>query len=275
MATYAIGDIQGCYKPFRKLLDTLKFDPTKDTLWLVGDLINRGPDSLKTLRYIISLGDSVRTILGNHECHMLAVYFGHKKAHKSDTFSDILEADSADQLINWVRSQPVFYEDLKLGYSMLHAGLPPQWTLEQTRACARELEATLRGDNIDAFLSAMYGNTPNIWSENLTGFDRLRFIINCFTRMRYCNQNGKLNLKEKGPIGSQAKYLMPWFMVPNRKTQDCKLLFGHWSTLGLAQANNSWCLDSGCLWGGELSAMRLDGSEQIISQACESSLEPK
>jgi bis(5'-nucleosyl)-tetraphosphatase (symmetrical) len=274
MATYAIGDIQGCYTPLRQLLDTLAFDPAKDQLWLVGDLINRGPDSLKTLRYVISLGDAVHTVLGNHELHMLAVYFGHKRAHKSDTFDDIFTAHDAAQLVQWVLSQPVFYEDEQLGYSMLHAGVPPQWTLEKTRACARELEAALRGKNLEKFLSKMYGNTPDAWDENLTGIERLRFITNCFTRMRYCDKNGTLALQEKGPLGTQAKHLLPWFMLPERKTQPHKLLFGHWSTLGITHANNAYCLDSGCLWGGKLSAIRLDGSEEIISQNCEQGLAP-
>ncbi|MDX2425051.1 MAG: symmetrical bis(5'-nucleosyl)-tetraphosphatase [Cycloclasticus sp.] len=274
MATYAIGDLQGCYDPLRRLLDTLKFDPAHDQLWFTGDLINRGPKSLQTLRFIISLGDSARTVLGNHECHFLAVAYGHKKPHRADTFEQLLAAEDAKELIEWVRKQPFMYEDHSLGYSMIHAGLPPQWSLAEARQYARELEATFQSDNIDQFLASMYGDQPDRWDANLTGNERLRFVINCFTRLRYCDEQGRLHLKEKGAIGTQAEGLLPWFEAPNRKTLNDRLLFGHWSTLGLHKKNNAICLDSGCLWGGKLSAIKLDGSEQIISQDCDASLDP-
>lgn len=274
MATYAIGDLQGCYDPLRRLLDTLKFDPAHDQVWFAGDLINRGPKSLQTLRFIISLGDSARSVLGNHECHFLAVAYGHKKPHKADTFKQLLAAEDAKYLVDWVRSQPFMYEDETLGYSMIHAGLPPQWSLAEARQYARELEATFQSDNIDQFLASMYGDQPDRWDANLTGNERLRFVINCFTRLRYCDEQGRLHLKEKGAIGTQAEGLLPWFEAPNRKTLNDRLLFGHWSTLGLHKKNNAICLDSGCLWGGKLSAIKLDGSEQIISQDCDASLDP-
>tara|TARA_R110002074_G_scaffold145034_1_gene293223 strand:+ start:88996 stop:89823 length:828 start_codon:yes stop_codon:yes gene_type:complete len=274
MATYAIGDLQGCYDPLRRLLDTLKFDPAHDQLWFAGDLINRGPKSLQTLRFIISLGDSARTVMGNHECHFLAVAYGHKNPHRADTFEQLLAAEDAKDLVDWVRSQPFMYEDHSLGYSMIHAGLPPQWSLSEARQYARELEATFQSDNIEQFLASMYGDQPGRWDTNLTGNERLRFVINCFTRLRYCDEQGRLHLKEKGAIGTQAEGLLPWFEAPNRKTLNDRLLFGHWSTLGLHKKNNAICLDSGCLWGGKLSAIKLDGSEQVISQDCDASLDP-
>lgn len=274
MTTYAIGDIQGCYDPFQRLLDKLNFDPAEDKLWLAGDLINRGPKSLETLRFIISLGDSAQSILGNHECHFLAIAKGHKAPHRIDTFSNLLAADDSEQLIDWVQSQPFFYHDDELGYSMLHAGVPPQWSLSDTKKYALELESVFQSPAIDSFLAAMYGNSPNRWDENLTGHDRLRFIINCFTRLRYCDKDGQLNFKEKGALGTQPSNLVPWFNAPNRQTINDKLLFGHWSTLGLHQSNKATCLDSGCLWGDSLSAIALDGSEQITSVDCKQSLSP-
>jgi bis(5'-nucleosyl)-tetraphosphatase (symmetrical) len=274
MATYAIGDLQGCYDPFRRLLDTLKFDPAHDQLWFAGDLINRGPKSLQTLRFIISLGDRARTVLGNHECHFLAVAYGHKNPHRADTFEQLLAAEDSKELIDWVRKQPFMYEDHSLGYGMIHAGLPPQWSLSEARQYARELEATFQSDDIDQFLASMYGDQPDRWDANLTGNERLRFVINCFTRLRYCDEQGRLHLKEKGAIGTQAEGLLPWFEAANRKTLNDRLLFGHWSTLGLHKKNNAICLDSGCLWGGKLSAIKLDGSEQMISQDCDASLDP-
>jgi len=274
MTTYAIGDVQGCYDALRQLLDKIKFNPQQDQLWFAGDLINRGPQSLETLRFIIELGDSARSVLGNHECHFLAVARGHKKAHRMDTFSDIINAEDSDHLIQWVRNQPFFYEDKSLGYSMLHAGVPPQWSISDTRQYARELETVIQGDNVDSFLASMYGNEPNQWFCALAGNDRLRFIINAFTRLRFCDKQGRLNLIEKGDIGTQADDLIPWFNAPNRKTLDHKIVFGHWSTLGIHQQNNVTCLDGGCLWGGSLAAIKLDGSDEIIFVDCERSANP-
>jgi len=274
MAHYAIGDVQGCYDPLRRLLDKLKFDPCDDQLWFAGDLINRGPQSLETLRFIISLGDSARSVLGNHECHFLAIAHGHKPPHRADTFNEILAADDASTLIQWVRSQPFFHEDKELGYSMLHAGLPPQWSLDDARQYARELEAVIRGDQMNDFLANMYGNKPDQWEPNLSGHQRMRFIINCFTRMRFCDASGRLDLSQKGAVGEQPSHLVPWFEVPNRRTINDQILFGHWSTLGLHQENNTTCLDSGCLWGGQLSAIKLGKTEQFISTDCVRSLKP-
>ncbi|MBL4572194.1 MAG: symmetrical bis(5'-nucleosyl)-tetraphosphatase [Gammaproteobacteria bacterium] len=272
MTTYAIGDIQGCYDPLRRLLDAVKFDPSNDQVWFVGDLINRGPKSLETLNFIISLGDSARSILGNHECHFLAIAYGHMQPHKIDTCSDIINSPNAQELIDWVRSRPFFYADKTLGYSMVHAGLPPQWSIEDAKRYASEIEDVFRGDRLGSFLAKMYGDQPNQWDENLSGMDRLRFITNCFTRLRFCDLEGRLNFNEKGAIGSQDEGLVPWFEVPGRKTADEKILFGHWSTIGLNHSSKTICLDSGCLWGGLLSALTLDGSEKITSIECERSL---
>ena len=274
MATYAIGDIQGCYDPLRRLLDKIEFDPSSDQLWFAGDLINRGPKSLETLRFIISLGDGARSVLGNHECHFLASARGHKKAHRSDTFSSILNASDADELINWVRSRPFLHQDKSLGYTMVHAGIPPQWSLKQAKKYAKELEKVFQGEQLDDFLAHMYGSMPDQWSDTLTGNDRLRFIINCFTRLRFCDAEGRLNLKEKGAPTHHSGNLIPWFEAPNRRTANKKIVFGHWSTLGLNKKNKAICLDTGCLWGGQLSAIKLDGSEQVISLKCDISLEP-
>jgi len=274
MATYAIGDIQGCYDPLRRLLDKIKFDPSADQLWFAGDLINRGPKSLETLRFIISLGDGARSVLGNHECHFLASARGHKKAHRSDTFSSILNASDADELINWVRSRPFLHQDKSLGYTMVHAGIPPQWSLKQAKKYAKELEKVFQGEQLDDFLAHMYGSMPDQWSDTLTGNDRLRFIINCFTRLRFCDAEGRLNLKEKGAPTHHSGNLIPWFEAPSRRTANKKIVFGHWSTLGLNKKNKAICLDTGCLWGGQLSAIKLDGSEQVISLKCDISLEP-
>ncbi len=274
MATYVIGDVQGCYDPLRRLLDKLNIDLTQDQLWFAGDLINRGPKSLETLQFIISLGDNARSVLGNHECHFLATARGYKKPHRSDTFAAILASDNAEELIQWVRSRPFFYTDKKLGYSMLHAGVPPQWSLSDVKQYATELETVFQGDHLDDFLANMYGSEPSLWTPKLIGNERLRFIINCFTRLRYCNLDGRLNLNVKGMPKPQEKNLIPWFQAPNRQTVNEKIIFGHWSTLGLHQENNTTCIDTGCLWGGQLTAIKLGEPEQFISTDCECTLEP-
>ena len=274
MATYVVGDVQGCYDPLRRLLDKLNLDFTQDQLWFAGDLINRGPKSLETLQFIISLGDNARSVLGNHECHFLATARGYKKPHRSDTFSAILASDNVEELIQWVRSRPFFYNDKKLGYSMLHAGVPPQWSMSDVKKHAAELEHVFQGDHLDDFLANMYGSEPSLWTPELSGNERLRFIINCFTRLRYCDLDGRLNLNVKGEPKAQDKNLIPWFKAPNRQTINKKIIFGHWSTLGLHQENNTICVDTGCLWGGQLTAIKLGEPEQFISTDCECTLEP-
>lgn len=258
MATYAIGDIQGCYDEFMRLLERLDFDPSHDKLWLAGDLVNRGPHSLEVIRFVKGLGKRAITVLGNHDLHLLAVSEGNIK-HKSrdHTLDEILEAPDREELLLWLRRRPLMHYSKKRGYALLHAGLPPQWDVKEALARAKEVETVLRGDGFHEFCMQMYGNKPSCWSSRLQGMERLRFITNCFTRMRYCDASGKLGLRDKGAPGTQPEGLHPWFRVPGRATQRCRILFGHWSTLGFYQGDNVIGLDSGCLWGGELTGLRL------------------
>jgi len=257
MSTYAIGDVQGCYDSLQALLNKIQFNPDKDQLWFAGDLINRGPDSLQTLRFIKELGSHAISVLGNHDLHFLAVAEGFKQHRSDDNLGTLLDAEDLDELVDWLRQQPLFYHNDQLGFSMIHAGLPPQWDFEQTKQCAQQVEQTLQSDEYLDFLKNMYGNKPKIWSDTLQGFERLRFITNSFTRLRYCTPEGKLCLKQKGPIGTQSKGI-PWFQVENRASQNMKILFGHWSTLGPYHEQGIYALDSGCLWGGKLTALRLE-----------------
>jgi len=263
MATYAIGDIQACYNEFRQLLDRIGFDPSDDKLWCVGDLVNRGPDSLAVLRYFKALGERAVVVLGNHDLHLLALAAGNPKHANKSTLDDVLEAPDRDELLDWLRHRPLMHVDPKKRFAMLHAGLPPQWDLNQAMACAAELEAELRGPGHRDFLHAMYGNQPDLWSPELSGTERLRFITNCFTRLRYCDTNGRLLLSEKGAPGSQTDAAIPWFRVPGRATRDERIIFGHWSTLGYVAEHNVWALDTGCLWGGSLTAVRIRKKKPI------------
>jgi len=266
MTTYAIGDIQGCFEPLQRLLEKIRFDPAEDTLWFAGDLVNRGPDSLSVLRFVKSLGNSAVTVLGNHDLHLLAVANGHLRYHKKDTFHDVLEAPDRDELIGWLRHQPLLHHDeAKIGVTMLHAGLPPQWDLALAEQSAREVEACLQADDYGDFLGAMYGNDPNHWDALNTEIERRRFIINCFTRLRYCDGEGALALEEKGTFGTQAEGLVPWFTLNARASRDLSIVFGHWSTIGGYIGNGVVALDTGCIWGGKLSALALDGSAKLIS----------
>lgn len=257
MATYAIGDIQGCYDELRRLLDKIDFDPTKDKLWCVGDLVNRGPDSLAVLRWIKALGERAIVVLGNHDLHLLAVALGGARLSKKDTLNAILTAPDRDELLHWLRHRPLLHHSEKKGFTLIHAGLPPQWDLAQAQACAQELEATLQGPDHIGFFQQMYGNEPNRWSDALVGMERLRFITNAFTRLRWCTADGELLLKEKGGLEQPTSDALPWFRVPNRLTRENRILFGHWSTIGFLAEHNCWALDSGCLWGGRLSALRV------------------
>ncbi|MFW6258520.1 MAG: symmetrical bis(5'-nucleosyl)-tetraphosphatase, partial [Halochromatium sp.] len=232
MSTYAIGDIQGCYDELRRLLDKAGFDPTKDKLWCVGDLVNRGPDSLAVVRWIKALGERAVVVLGNHDLHLLAVALADARLGKKDTLDALLAAPDRDELLHWLRHRPLLHHSEKKQFTMLHAGLPPQWDLAQARACARELEDVLRGPDHVAFLQQMYGNEPGRWSDDLSGLERLRFIVNCFTRLRWCTADGELLLQEKGDLEQAGPGALPWFRVPGRRTRDDRLLFGHWSTIG-------------------------------------------
>lgn len=264
MAVYAIGDVQGCYRDLLNLLETINFNPSKDRLWFAGDIVNRGPDSLSTLRFIKGLGDTAITVLGNHDLHLLSLARGTIKQKTSDqTLEPILRAKDRDDLLLWLRHRPLMHYDQKLDYALIHAGLPPQWDLATALARAREVESVLRGKNFNYFCSHMYGDEPSYWSDRLQGMDRLRFITNCFTRLRYCNISGRLALDEKGPPGSQHGEFLPWFEVADRASESTRILFGHWSTLGYHQARNTWALDTGCLWGGKLTALKLKKSDPI------------
>jgi bis(5'-nucleosyl)-tetraphosphatase (symmetrical) len=263
MPTYAIGDIQGCYQELIALLDKINFDENKDQLWFVGDLVNRGPQSLEVLRFVRQLGDKAITVLGNHDLHLLAVATDSKHKRSKDTLDEILDAPDREELLNWLKNQPIFHHDSEFGFTLIHAGLLPQWDLDQASVLAQEVILTLQNKNLPGFLDHMYGNTPDRWSDDLTGWDRLRFIINCFTRLRYCDAEGNLALEEKGPPGSQAVPYQPWFTLPLRKLNNEKIIFGHWSTVELGNIKdfsdfNVFPLDTGCVWGGELTALRLD-----------------
>ena len=266
MANYAIGDVQGCFGELQLLLEKIAFNPALDRLYFVGDIVNRGPKSLETLRFIKNLGDSAVTVLGNHDLHLLAVACGASKTKRRDTFGDILAAPDREELLDWLRTRPLLHSGDK--FYLIHAGLPPQWDMDTATRCAHEVEAVLREKNGGGFFDHMYGDLPNQWSETLEGWPRIRFITNCFTRLRYCDRNGVLDMKEKGGLGSQAAHLMPWFRVQGRRSEGETLIFGHWSTLGYHVENNCYCLDTGCLWGKDLTALRLSGDFARFSVPC-------
>lgn len=269
MAVYAIGDIQGCYTELRRLLDMLYFDPAPDRLWFVGDLVNRGPESLECLRFVKSLGDNAVVTLGNHDLSLLLVMAGVRELSPHNTTGDILRAPDRDELFDWLRRRPLLHHDPELDYVMIHAGLPPQWDLTLAKHCAHELEALLRGEDYPEYFRSMYGDTPDLWSAELRGPDRWRFITNCFTRMRYCTAQGRLDLAAKGRPEEYGVNLYPWFRAPGRRSAGTRILFGHWSTLGLVRESNVASLDTGCVWGGSLTAMRLDTEQpQFFSIAC-------
>ncbi len=268
MATYAIGDVQGCYDALCTLLDRIGFDPAADSLWFAGDLVNRGPQSLATLRLVRALGAGAITVLGNHDLHLIAVAHGNLRHHRKDTFHDVLNAPDRDELIDWLCHQCLLHHDAGLGYTLIHAGLPPQWDLATAQRCAREVEIRLRGADRGAFMAHLYGDTPDIWDEALDGFQRARFIVNCLTRLRYCAPDGRLALAYKGPPGSQPKPYLPWFALPQRASLGLTLLFGHWSTLGAYDAPGVHALDTACLWGGKLTAYCLTEPARRIEIPC-------
>ncbi len=261
MATYAIGDVQGCYDELKALLHQIKFNSDRDQLWFCGDLVNRGPKSLETLRYIRSLEGNAITVLGNHDLHLLATAYDHQQPGKKDTLDSLLKADDAAQLLEWLRHQPLLHHDPEKNITLLHAGIHPQWSINKTQQLAKEIERILQSDQHINFYKHMYGNKPFIWDNALSGWPRYRFITNILTRLRYCDKYGKPALSAKGEPGSQDRHLMPWYEVPHRKSLHGTIIFGHWSTLphaGFSCINNTYALDSGCLWGGALTAMRID-----------------
>jgi bis(5'-nucleosyl)-tetraphosphatase (symmetrical) len=259
MTTYAIGDVQGCYKTLRYLLKTISFDPKHDYLWLVGDVINRGPSSLAVLNYLYDIQDRCAVVLGNHDLHLIAVFAGVAPLKKADTFSDILEDDRADLLCTWLRQRPLLHYDDSLNAVMTHAGIYPLWDLKTAQRLALEVEMLLRGDDYKPFLSVLYGNEPSLWNEALKGTDRARFIVNAFTRMRVMNSNGHLELDYKGPVEDCPDGLMPWFKLPSLLDQEIRLIFGHWAQCVLPiPYHNFYQLDTGCAWGRQLTALRLE-----------------
>ena len=267
MAVFAVGDVQGCYDELRALLDGIGFCDS-DTLWLTGDLVNRGPKSLEVLRFVRDLGPRAVTVLGNHDLHLLAHAEGHSTLHPDDTMQQVTAAPDARALLHWLRRQPLLHHDASLGFTMIHAGLPPQWDLATAKACAAEVEAALRGDGYRDYLANMYGNQPRCWSPELTGWDRLRFITNCFTRLRYCHPDGRLALKYKGTPEGQNHDAVPWFEVPQRRSRGHHVVFGHWSTLTTGSREDVHALDGGCVWGGQLTAVRLDGEMTWFHHPC-------
>jgi bis(5'-nucleosyl)-tetraphosphatase (symmetrical) len=258
VALYAIGDVQGCDAELEALLKSLRFAPDRDRLWFVGDLVNRGPASLEVLRRVRALGDSATVTLGNHDLHLLAVAFGSSRLRSDDTLTQILEAPDRDALLEWLLHRPMLVEHPVLNLCLVHGGLSPQWDLPTARSCARELERSLRSEPQKLF-KHMYGDQPDRWDDALEGIERLRYIVNCFTRLRYVDGQGRLELHVKGaPKKAQRGTLIPWFEAPAARWRGTRVVFGHWSTLGFFQNADVIGLDTGCVWGGSLTALRLD-----------------
>ncbi len=259
---YAIGDIQGCYDALRELLDLIHFNEKEDSLWFTGDLVNRGPKSLETLRFIKQLGSHHKIVLGNHDLHLLALLHGIHKGFHEDTLNDILHASDREELMQWLSTQPLLHYDEKLEYLMVHAGLAPAWDLKTAATLSHEVEAILQSEKAKTFFQHMYGNFPDQWDPHLQGFDRLRCITNYFTRARLCYPDGRLALEH---TEKKVKDLIPWFQLPHRQTENVKIIFGHWAALGgVTDTPNTFALDTGCVWGYALTAMRLQ-DEKIFS----------
>jgi bis(5'-nucleosyl)-tetraphosphatase (symmetrical) len=273
MARFAIGDVQGCATELRALLGAIKFSADRDQLWFVGDLVNRGPHSLECLRLIRALGDNASVVLGNHDLHLLAIAFGARLHDKpGDTLHDILRAPDRGPILQWLLERPLAHQDPTHGELLIHAGLVPQWTVPQTLLLAQEVHDALLAAP-KQFFAHMYGDKPDQWSDDLAGADRLRFIVNCLTRLRVCTADGHVALKAKGaPL--PASTLLPWFEVPGRASRDTRIIFGHWSALGYVNAHGVIGLDTGCVWGGALTAVNLDQASHPISVGCSGYQEP-
>ena len=272
MKLFAIGDVQGCHASLLELLEAIAFDPLHDRLWFCGDLVNRGPDSLAVLRLVRELGDSAVSVLGNHDLHLLAVAAGVVRRKRRDTLNAVLDAPDCDELLDWLRHRPLaVYEH---GLLLVHAGLAPSWTAERTLQLAGEVQALLRGSDYAGLLRDMYGDDPAAWDDALTGNARLRCIINYLTRVRYCDAAGAMALEAKGKPGSQPPGCIPWFRVAGRASAATPVVFGHWSTLGPVEDDNIVPLDSGCVWGGELTAIRLLPRGTRTSVACAAAQAP-
>ena len=261
MSLYLIGDLQGCNEPFQRLLQKIDFSPSRDTLYLLGDLVNRGPDSLGVLRSLLALGDAAQCLLGNHDLHLLALWQGVRKPGRRDTLQNLLQANDSEALLDWLRHRAMAVH--KHGWLMVHAGVLPQWNVGQTLALAGEVEKMLRGPDLQDFLRAMYGDAPDRWQDSLEGADRLRVIVNALTRLRFCTREGTMEFTSSDGANAAPSGYMPWFEVPGRATLEQPIAFGHWSTLRANRSStnglqhNTLPLDTGCVWGGELTAARL------------------
>jgi bis(5'-nucleosyl)-tetraphosphatase (symmetrical) len=266
MAIYAVGDVQGCCDELEQLLTRIGFEPARDRLWFVGDLVNRGPRSLDVLRLVHGLGDAAVVVLGNHDLHLLALARGGAHLRPADrTLQPILEAPDRVRLLDWLQSRPMLHHDAALGVTMIHAGLPPQWDIALARRCAAELEAALRGDHSGRLFASMYGNHPDLWREDLEGEERLRFITNALTRLRVCDTAGRLLLKHKGPPHRMPADAVPWFRAPGRRWAGARIVCGHWSALGYLDEGGVLVLDTGCVWGGALTGRRLDAPSSPVT----------
>ncbi|MFN7196729.1 MAG: symmetrical bis(5'-nucleosyl)-tetraphosphatase [Hylemonella sp.] len=278
MAHYLIGDVQGCDAALQRLLDTLAYSPSRDTLWLLGDLVNRGPDSAAVLRRLMRYGAAARCLLGNHDLHLLAVAHGVRRPHRSDTLEGILHASDRDALLQWLRQQPLAqrHDHADECILMVHAGVLPSWDATKTIALAQEVEAVLRSAELPDFLQRMYGNEPAAWSDALQGDARLRVIVNALTRLRFCTAAGEMEFATKDGAGGAPPGYLPWFDVPGRRTADVTVAFGHWSTLGWLNRPDLLALDTGCVWGGRLSAVRLvgRGAHELIQIPCPAAQTP-
>lgn len=275
MTTYFIGDVQGCDSVLGRLLDTLDFSPSRDLLVLLGDLVNRGPESLAVLRRLQALEGSAHALLGNHDLHLLAVAHGVRKPHRSDTVQDILDAPDRQALLSWLRHRPMALE--VQGWLLVHAGVLPQWDATQTLVLARELERELRGADWGVLMHNLYGNTPDRWDDHLQGYDRLRVIVNALTRLRFCSADGVMEFATKDSADAAPEGFMPWFDVPGRRSAGTPVAFGHWSTLGLLKRPGLLALDTGCVWGGCLTAARLIGAPggfELVSVRCDQAQQP-
>jgi bis(5'-nucleosyl)-tetraphosphatase (symmetrical) len=255
MPTYAIGDVQGCFDELLDLLEVFRFDRAKDRLWFVGDLVNRGPASLATLRFVRDLGERALVVLGNHDLHLLALAEGCATGRKDDTLEEILAAPDRDDLLDWLRRRPLMH--VAGAHTLVHAGLLPQWDVSKAKSLAEEVETELRLRHRE-FLARLYGSRPDRWAEDLRGIDRLRVIVNAMTRLRFCTAQGVMEFETKGEVTQAPSGYLPWFDVPGRKSADAIVICGHWSALGLRLAPNLLALDSGCVWRGQLSAVRLE-----------------
>jgi bis(5'-nucleosyl)-tetraphosphatase (symmetrical) len=281
MTMYLIGDLQGCQAPFQRLLQKIDFSPSRDTVVLLGDLVNRGPDSLGVLRSVAALGDAAQCLLGNHDLHLLALWQGVRRPGRQDTLQDVLQAPDREALLDWLRHRPMALHHH--GWLMVHAGVLPQWSTAHTMALAAEVEQALRGPDLKGFLGAMYGNTPAQWHDGLAGADRLRVIVNALTRLRFCTPEGGMDFTCSDGAGHAPKGFMPWFDVPGRATRGTPIAFGHWSTLAAEASthtglrHNALPLDTGCVWGGCLTAAKLGavpGAFELVTVECERVQEP-